>query len=72
LIEQTKGPACWLVLDNWEAVNDSREHSDLIVRLASSGRQHLRIIMGSRVKPAFSTRKFQESGQADIIEKDKL
>ncbi|MCX6832641.1 MAG: hypothetical protein NT028_11035, partial [candidate division Zixibacteria bacterium] len=72
LIEQSKGPVCWLVLDNWEVVNESKENSEIILRLALAGGQHLQMIVASRVKPAFSTRKLQESGEAVIIGKDEL
>ncbi|MCX6830347.1 MAG: hypothetical protein NT002_13865, partial [candidate division Zixibacteria bacterium] len=72
LIEQSKRPICWLVLDNWETVNDSREHGDIVLRLTAAGQPKLRIILASRVKPLFSTRRLQESGRAIIIGKDEL
>ena len=72
LVEQSKRPTCWLVLDNWETVNDSKEHADVVLRLAAAGQRKLRIVLASRVKPAFSTRKLQESGGAVIIGKDEL
>ena len=72
LIEQSKRPICWLVLDNWETVNNSREHGDIVLRLAAAGQPKLRIILASRVKPLFSTRRLQESGRAIIIGKDEL
>lgn len=72
LIEQYKGPVCWLALDNWEVVNESKEHADILLRLAQAGEQHLRMIVASRVKPSFSTRRLQERGQAVIIGKEEL
>ena len=71
-LQEYRGPDLRLVLDNWEAVNDHEQQTDIILRLASAGRRNLRLIVASRVKPAFSTRKLQESGQAVIIDKDEL
>jgi len=70
--QEYRGPDVWLVLDNWETVTGQEEHTDIILRLASAGRHKLRLILASRVKPAFSTRKLQESGRAVIIGKDEL
>jgi len=70
--EEYGKPGGWVVVDNWEIVNDQPAITEIVSSLFSTIDANLKFIINSRVKPSFKIRKLQEDGRAVVITEQDL
>lgn len=71
-LEQYRGPLAYLVLDNWECVDSNADIASIPPLLARSGHDKLRLIIASRVRPSFKTRRAQSRGDILVLDSTHL
>jgi LuxR family maltose regulon positive regulatory protein len=71
-LEEYKGPRIWIVLDNWESVDQCKEIRRIVGGLIFNSKVRLKLVINSRVKPGIHLAKLRESGQAIFVTQDDL
>jgi ATP/maltotriose-dependent transcriptional regulator MalT/DNA-binding SARP family transcriptional activator len=72
LLQESRRPPCWMVLDNWEQVNASPEIGRFIISVAAAAKGKIKLIIASRVAPSFGMRRLQERGVAVVADRKDL
>ncbi len=71
-LDEYRGPYVWIVLDNYEAVDENPEIRSLIEFLLSGAANKLRFVICSRIKPKLRLSKLREARRLDIIGHNEL
>ena len=71
-LEAYQGPLIWLVLDNFEVINKSRDICAAIYKLINYSQIRLRLIINSREKPNIQVHKLHEVGRIVLLSQSDL
>lgn len=72
LFNEFEGQPVWLVLDNWELVNDHKDIQAILNTLIDNTDNKLKLIINSRLRPSIKTQKMRETGRAVVINEKEL